>query len=120
MAPLMDMGFSSDILEGLLTVLWLPLKFSRSVQHLVYHQAPRFWAAGRRPYIVFTFTGSVRNVRNDVNIYIYIYCIYMSTTWRTRSRYVIFWLYFGEIHSSAPAFISEESFRPEEFFKVLF
>ena len=25
-----------------------------------------FWAAGRRPYIVFTFTGSVRNVRNDV------------------------------------------------------
>ena len=25
------------------------------------------------PYIVFTFTGSVRNVRNDVNIYIYIY-----------------------------------------------
>ena len=24
-------------------------------------------------YIVFTFTGSVRNVRNDVNIYIYIY-----------------------------------------------
>ena len=29
-----------------------------------------FWAAGRRPYIVFTFTGSVRNVRNDVNIYI--------------------------------------------------
>ena len=32
-----------------------------------------FWAAGRRPYIVFTFTGSVRNVRNDVNIYIHIY-----------------------------------------------
>ena len=30
------------------------------------------------PYIVFTFTGSVRNVRNDVNIYIYIYIyIYM-------------------------------------------
>ena len=29
-----------------------------------------FWAAGRRPYIVFTFTGSVWNVRNDVNIYI--------------------------------------------------
>ena len=25
-----------------------------------------FWAARRRPYIVFTFTGSVRNVRNDV------------------------------------------------------
>ena len=76
-----------------------------------------FWAAGRRPYIVFTFTGSVRNVRIDVNIYIY---IYMSTTWRTRSRYVIFWLYFGEIHLSAPAFISEESFQPEEFFVVLF
>ena len=49
---------------------------------------------------------------------IYIY-IYMSTTWQTRSRYVIFWLYFSEIHSFAPAFISEESFRPEEFFVVL-
>ena len=36
-----------------------------------------FWAAGRRPYIVFTFTGSVRNVRNDVNIYICIY-IYVN------------------------------------------
>ena len=79
----------------------------------------KFWAARRRPYIVFTFTGSVQNVRNDVNIYIYIY-IYMSITWRTRSRYVIFWLYFGEIHSSAPAIISEESFRPEEFFEVFF
>ena len=73
------------------------------------------------PIIVFTFTGSVRNVRNDVNIYIYIYIyIYMSTTWRTQSRYVIFRLYFGEIHSFAPDFISEESFRPEEFFEVLF
>ena len=30
------------------------------------------------------------------------------------------WLYFGEIHSFAPDFISEESFRPEEFFEVLF
>ena len=88
-----------------------------------------FWAAGRRPYIVFTFTGSVRNVRNDVNLYIYIYiyiyiyvCIYihMSTTWRTRSRYKIFRLYFGEIHSFAPDFISEGSFRPEEFFEILF
>ena len=45
-----------------------------------HHTHPQilFWAARRRPYIVFTFTGSVRNVRNDVNIYIY---IYMSTTW---------------------------------------
>ena len=76
-----------------------------------------FWAAGRRPYIVFTFTGSVRNICNDVNIYIY---IYMSTTWRTRSRYIIFQLYFGEIHLFAPDFISEESFRPEEFLEVLF
>ena len=49
-------------------------------------------------------------------IYIYIY-IYMSTTWRTRSRYVIFRLYFGKIHSFASDFISEESFRPEEFFE---
>ena len=33
-----------------------------------------FWAAFGGPYIVFTFTGSVRNVHNDVNIYyIYIY-----------------------------------------------
>ena len=31
-----------------------------------YYIKPIFWAAGRRPYIVFTFTGSVRNVRNDV------------------------------------------------------
>ena len=72
---------------------------------------------------MFTFTGSVRNIRNDVNICIYIYIyiyIYMSTTWRTQSRYVIFRLYFGEIHSFAPDFISEESFRPEEFFEVLF
>ena len=63
--------------------------------------------------IVFTFTGSVRNVRNDVYIYIYIYIymyIYMSTIWRTQSRYIIFWLYFGKIHSFAPNFISEESF----------
>ena len=74
-----------------------------------------FWAAGRRPYIVFTFTGSVWNVRNNVNIY-----IYMSTTWRTRSRYKIFQLYFGESHSFAPDFISEGSFRPEEFFEILF
>ena len=77
-----------------------------------------FWAAKRRPYIVFTFTGSVWNVWNDVYIYIYIYIyIYMSTTWRTQSRYVIFRLYFGKIHSFASDFISEESFRPEEFFK---
>ena len=34
-----------------------------------------FWAAGRCPYIVFTFTGIVRNVRNDVYIYIYIYTV---------------------------------------------
>ena len=27
---------------------------------------PPFWAAKGGPYIVFTFTGSVRNVRNDV------------------------------------------------------
>ena len=41
----------------------------------------------------------------------------MSTTWRTRSRYVIFRLYFGKIHSFASDFISEESYRPEEFFE---
>ena len=49
-------------------------------------------------------------------IYIYIY-IYMSTTWRMQSRYVIFRLYFGKIRSFASDFISEESFRPEEFFE---
>ena len=32
----------------------------------------------------------------------------------------IFRLYFGEIHSFAPDFISEGSFRPEEFFEILF
>ena len=52
----------------------------------------------------------------DIYIYIYIY-IYMSTTWRTQSRYVIFRLYFGKIRSFASDFISEESFRPEEFFE---
>ena len=72
-----------------------------------------FWAAFWRPYIVFTFTRSVRSIWNDVYIY-------MSTTWRTRSQYVIFWLYFGKIHSFDSDFISEESFRPEEFFEVLF
>ena len=37
----------------------------------------------------------------------------MSTTWRTLSGYIIFQLYFGEIHLFAPDFISKESFRPE-------
>ena len=46
--------------------------------------------------------------------------IYMSATWRTGSRYIIFRLYFGEIHSFAPDFISEESLRPEESFEVIF
>ena len=41
----------------------------------------------------------------------------MSTTWRTQSWYVIFRLYFGKIRSFASDFISEESFRPEEFFE---
>ena len=36
------------------------------------------------------------------------------------SWYKIFRLYFGEIHSFAPDFISEGSFRPEEFFEILF
>ena len=44
-----------------------------------------FWAAKDGPYIIFTLTGSVHNIRNDVYIYIYIY-IYMSTTWRTFRR----------------------------------
>ena len=71
--------------------------------------------------ILFLLSPEVSGTSVTMSIYIYIYIyIYMSTTWRTRSRYVIFWLYFGEIHSSAPAFISEESFRPEEFFVVLF
>ena len=67
--------------------------------------------------ILFLLSPEVSGTSGTMSIYIY---IYMSTTWRTRSRYIIFWLYFGEIHSSAPAFISEESFRPEEFFVVLF
>ena len=54
-----------------------------------------------------------------IHIYIYIY-IYMSATWRTRSQYKIFRLYFGEIHWLAPDFISEGSYRPEEFFEILF
>ena len=42
------------------------------IRYMLLHAC--FWAAGRRPYIVFTFTGSVRNVRNDVNIYYYNIC----------------------------------------------
>ena len=59
------------------------------------------------PYFVFTFTASVWNVWNDI-----------SPTWQTLSQGKIFWLYFGEIRLFVPDFISEESFRPEEFFEV--
>ena len=65
--------------------------------------------------ILFLLSPEVSGTSGTMSIY-----IYMSTTWRTRRRYVIFRLYFGEIHSFAPDFISEESFLPEEFFKVLF
>ena len=70
-------------------------------------------------YIIYIYIYICIYIYIYMYIYIYIY-IYMSTTWRTQSRYVIFRLYFGEIHSFAPDFISEESFRPEEFFEVLF
>ena len=49
-----------------------------------------FWAAKRRPYIVFTFTGSVRNVRNDVNIYIYIYVNNMADVKSVQNLLAIF------------------------------
>ena len=39
-------------------------------------------------------------------------CVFSSVC-----SYVIFRLYFGKIHSFASDFISEESFRPEEFFE---
>ena len=68
--------------------------------------------------ILFLLSPEVSGTSGTMSIYIYIYIyIYMSTTWRTRSRYVIFRLYFGKIHSFASDFISEESFRPEEFFE---
>ena len=74
--------------------------------------------------ILFLLSPEVSGTSGTMSVYIYIYIIYInicvSTTWRTRSRYVIFWLYFGKIHSFASDFISKESFRPEEFFKVLF
>ena len=71
--------------------------------------------------ILFLLSPEVSGTSGTMSIYIYIYIyIYISTTWRMQSRYVIFRLYFGEIHSFAPDFISEESFRPEEFFEVLF
>ena len=77
--------------------------------------------------ILFLLSPEVSGKSGTMSIYIYIYkyiyiyiYIYMSTTWRTRSRYVIFRIYFGKIHSFASDFISEESFRPEEFFEVLF
>ena len=69
--------------------------------------------------ILFLLSPEVSGTSGTMSIYIYIY-IYMSTTWRTRSRYKIFRLYFGEIHSFAPDFISKGSFRPEEFFEILF
>ena len=67
--------------------------------------------------ILFLLSPEVSGTSGTMSIYIY---IYMSTTWQTRNRYVIFRLYFGKIHSFAPDFISKESFRPEEFFEVLF
>ena len=68
--------------------------------------------------ILFLLSPEVSGTSGTMSRYIYIYIyIYMSTTWRTRSRYVIFRLYFGKIHSFASDFISEESFRPEEFFE---
>ena len=67
--------------------------------------------------ILFLLSPEVSGTSGTMSIYIY---IYMSTTWQTRSRYKIFRLYFGEIHSFAPDFISEGSFRPEEFFEILF
>ena len=68
--------------------------------------------------ILFLLSPEVSGTSGTMSIYIYIYIyIYMSTTWRTRSRYVIFRLYFGKIHSFASDFISEESFRQEEFFE---
>ena len=66
--------------------------------------------------ILFLLSPEVSGTSEMMSIYIYIY-IYMSTTWRTQSRYVIFRLYFGKIHSFGSDFISEEYFRPEEFFE---
>ena len=66
--------------------------------------------------ILFLLSPEVSGTSGTMSRYIYIY-IYMSTTWRTQSRYVIFRLYFGKIYSFASDFISEESFRPEEFFE---
>ena len=56
------------------TCLLLDSKYSLLCPYLMYSTENNtgivntFWAARRRPYIVFTFTGSVRNVQNDVNI----------------------------------------------------
>ena len=84
------------------------------------HYSMMFLGRRKAALYCFTFTGSVQERPERCQyIYIYIY-IYMSTTWRTRSRYKIFRLYFGEIHSFAPDFISKGSFRPEEFFEILF
>ena len=66
--------------------------------------------------ILFLLSPEVSGTSGKMSLSLSLY-IYMSTTWRTRSRYVIFRLYFGKIHSFASDFISEESFRPEEFFE---
>ena len=67
--------------------------------------------------ILFLLSLEVSGTSGTMSRYIY---IYMSTTWRTQSQYIIFRLYFGKIHSFASDFISEGSFQPEEFSKVLF
>ena len=79
---------------------------------------PFFLGHRKAALYLFLLSPEVSGTSGTMSIYIYIYIyIYMSTTWRTRSRYVIFRLYFGKIHSFASDFISEESFRPEEFFE---
>ena len=56
--------------------------------------------------ILFLLSPEVSGTSGTMSIYIYV------NKWRTRNQYKIFRLYFSEIHSFAPDFISEGSFKP--------
>ena len=70
------------------------------------------------PYIVFT-SPEVSGTSGTMSIYIYIYIYVYVNNMADVKLVQIFRLDSGEIHLFVPDFISEECFRPEEFFEVL-
>ena len=97
---------------------YLPLLFAQTEWVALFVYCVLLFGPPEGSPILFLLSPEVSGTSGTMSIYIHI--IYMSTTWRTRSLYKIFRLYFSEIHSFAPDFISEGSFRPEEFFEILF